>query len=1544
MKSRFFKKLMASIVAASLIVSGTFGVYAEEPDNQVIYEDASEGDVDVNAPAVVYEDDTEDDFSEPEASVIYEDGELEEDVVETVSENETEGFEDDTVSENEIAEEATVSENEAEQELALEYRIMKEVIDGMTITVMGQAPEDAYLSVVPIEDDEKYEDAVIDQTGMSIMKLYDIKILYGEDEEYEPADYGESLTVRFEGFDEFDEGLTSIVHITEDDDSQSAELMSAPIDTTEEGFGEDAVAFETDAFSPYGVVTATATLSSTGSVHVPVLDKDGTLYHMSLTYDGSTKEAFCLDLGDKANSGDTFVQTGEYAGKTVKAILSAYYVNQVRLNEGGHIEGTDVWSEFDYQAAQCLVWVAIEGKNSQAGEVLRELGMTNAEYRNSLIEEINKYSSGASGYEMTRFFAWTNSKGSPSGKGDGTGYQRFVTRLGKIPTPDTPSPSTDPSNPTAETVYWQVGDSAYAYFDFGERTIHIVGSGLMWDCGNNAYNGFKYVPYSEGGAGYYASSDMEIPYYQSDFYKHKIPDTRPGHEGEYKDEYLSSSRPFPVVVHSDITGIGAKTLDNSSWIQNVTFEDPRNIEYIGQQSLWHQTITNDPLDLSGLKKILKEGLRGATGFSTLTIGSACAEIYPEAFNDLSDCVTLNYNAASAHRVTDDNTFNGTAYIRYGDYVFYNTELYDIDELHTTGRWAVVGFNVLGDEYFFENLGNDAAGTTINIGNGVKSLPSAIFANSLADEINLLPDASLESMGSFCFAGTDIKEMTVPQNVKIVGTNMAMCTPELEEIDYYAEDAEILVQYLFEHGNPYEFSTESKDPFLVYGDSDSCWRGKSCIFSSEDMSDTYGDDLKRESHITNGKRYNLQLKDTVVSTPTNMCADNYGLDVIDFSEATALKTIRSYAFSSQRSATEVIGLENTVLETVGKRAFSTTSAKTASLGGKELGNYTITGHFNFPDTLRRIEYQAFFSLNGVTEFTLHEGIQYYSNKVNDSETDYVPTEISVWQGDALDGSHTSYYQFFGATGNYNKRYGTHNVRYDDDTEEVVDTEYLATEVHFDDLRQTEANFEFWRDAHRYPGNSIDIEYRMGDATSGTTPGDYPGWRDGETIDLDIKEGEEYYVKDNTGNLVSDKGEFTGWKAHYSWTGTAETGSATPGSNPVVENAPEWAKAVQNQFFEPGDLLCTVGHTGFCEDKMVISSIILEPVFGTVNRYTVTYDGNGNTGGEAPEAEEVTEGHSVTVEDNNTLYKTHYAFRGWAENSTATVPEYEPGDSFTPEDDTTLYAVWEKKVVLTFSDSGVETGTVPEPIEAEIGEGVIIPASDIGRDGFIFGGWNKTENAATAQYEAGDTYTMPDHDSVLYPVWLEKVTLTFSDKGVTSGTVPDPITGDPGEDIRIPACDIERKGCNFLGWNESPDALVAQYEEGDTYTLPNHNPILYPVWEQVTEYFITAPATVTLELVDGTDDKCASDDLEVEMYITGKLEDAVTITLTSGNMANTENNTITAPLIEGTGTAAGNSFAKTYAAGTSGTDTFIVPLSMTAPKKGSYTGTVTIQASN
>ena len=89
------------------------------------------------------------------------------------------------------------------------------------------------------------------------------------------------------------------------------------------------------------------------------------------------------------------------------------------------------------------------------------------------------------------------------------------------------------------------------------------------------------------------------------------------------------------------------------------------------------------------------------------------------------------------------------------------------------------------------------------------------------------------------------------------------------------------------------------------------------------------------------------------------------------------------------------------------------------------------------------------------------------------------------------------------------------------------------------------------------------------------------------------------------------------------------------------------------------------------------------------YTISYDANGGSG--APAAQQKLKGTALTLSTTKPTL-SGYTFKGWAMSKTATTVAYAPGASYTEDADATLYAVWEKDVVVDENDPAIVVSSV------------------------------------------------------------------------------------------------------------------------------------------------------------------------------------------------------------------------------------------------------------
>ncbi len=177
------------------------------------------------------------------------------------------------------------------------------------------------------------------------------------------------------------------------------------------------------------------------------------------------------------------------------------------------------------------------------------------------------------------------------------------------------------------------------------------------------------------------------------------------------------------------------------------------------------------------------------------------------------------------------------------------------------------------------------------------------------------------------------------------------------------------------------------------------------------------------------------------------------------------------------------------------------------------------------------------------------------------------------------------------------------------------------------------------------------------------------------------------------------------------------------------------------------------------------------------HSVTYNGNGNTGGVVPvDGNSYASGDTVTVLGNSgSLIRTGYTFAGWNTAANGSGTSYTGGDTFAMgSTDVTLYAQWAAVNYSVAYDGNTATGgAVPVDGTAyHITDTVTVLGNTGGlvKTGSTFSGWNTAANGSGTDYNGGDTFAMGSSNVTLYAQWMVNPTADLAvSKTSSAGSV-------------------------------------------------------------------------------------------------------------------------------------------------------------------------------
>ncbi len=254
------------------------------------------------------------------------------------------------------------------------------------------------------------------------------------------------------------------------------------------------------------------------------------------------------------------------------------------------------------------------------------------------------------------------------------------------------------------------------------------------------------------------------------------------------------------------------------------------------------------------------------------------------------------------------------------------------------------------------------------------------------------------------------------------------------------------------------------------------------------------------------------------------------------------------------------------------------------------------------------------------------------------------------------------------------------------------------------------------------------------------------------------------------------------------------------------------------------------------------------------YTVTYNGNGKTGGSVPvDSTNYEQGQTVTVLGNpGKLVRTSYSFVGWNMQSNGSGTTYTQAQTFTMgAANITLYAMWTENptYTVTYNGNGNTSGIVPvDSTNYEQGQDVSVLGNtgNLVKTNYSFGGWNTQANGSGTIYTQSQTFTMGAANVTLYAMWTANptYTVTYNGNGSTGGIVPvDSTNYQQLQTVTVlgNTGNLVKTGNSFAGWNTQADGSGATYPPAQTFIMGAANVTLYAKWSVLPNHTVTYSAT-------------------------------------------------------------------------------------------------------
>ena len=229
--------------------------------------------------------------------------------------------------------------------------------------------------------------------------------------------------------------------------------------------------------------------------------------------------------------------------------------------------------------------------------------------------------------------------------------------------------------------------------------------------------------------------------------------------------------------------------------------------------------------------------------------------------------------------------------------------------------------------------------------------------------------------------------------------------------------------------------------------------------------------------------------------------------------------------------------------------------------------------------------------------------------------------------------------------------------------------------------------------------------------------------------------------------------------------------------------------------------------------------------------LTYDGNGATGGKTDPQNGVTD-QKVNVRQNG-FTRDGYTFVRWDTQADCRGKAVNPGDKWTLQGSSTLYACWAGVAqTLTYHGNGATGGNTAAQ-SGHTGDELTTNANGFTRDGYTFVRWDTAKDGSGIAYGEGKNgvsqYVMKPAGNDLYAIWkANPATIQYrNDWPNTTGSTPD-TTGNTGQDVTIAQNGFTRPGYTFTGWARDRRTNPS-LQPGGRYTLTPGTTTLWAQWK-------------------------------------------------------------------------------------------------------------------